>query len=152
MPTHYRGSEETIRALNAFIKLTRASGALESRLAHRGTMLPLSQSQFGVLEALYHLGPLSQGQVSNKVLKSSGNVTLVIDNLEKQGLVRRERESTDRRVVTIHLTDKGLELVERIFPAHAAAVEDEMSVLTPDELETLAALCKKLGKGGRQDA
>lgn len=146
MPTHYQGPPETVRALDTYIKLTRAAESLTARLNRRGTIRPLSPSQFAVLEALYYLGPLTQGQVSGKVLKSSGNITLVIDNLEKQGLVLRTRGSQDRRQVSIALTDAGRQLIERIFPAHARAVCEEIDVLTPEEQATLAALCVKLGK------
>ena len=146
MPTHYQGSPETIRALDTFIKLTRATESVLARLSRKGTIAPLSQSQFAVLEALYHLGPLTQGQVSAKLLKSTGNITLVIDNLEKGGWVQRTRENEDRRQVTIHLTETGQALIERIFPAHASAICEEINALTPEEQATLSALCLKLGK------
>jgi MarR family 2-MHQ and catechol resistance regulon transcriptional repressor len=146
MPTHYQGPHETVRALDTFIKLTRATESVLARLSRKGTIAPLSQSQFAVLEALYHLGPLTQGQVSAKLLKSTGNMTLVVDNLEKGGWVQRARESDDRRQVTIHLTAAGQELIERIFPAHASAICEEMNVLTPEEQATLSELCIKLGK------
>ena len=146
MPTHFQGNPETIRALDTFIKLTRATESLLARLSRRGTMGSLSASQFAVLEALYHLGPLTQGQVSAKLLKSTGNLTLVIDNLEKRGHVRRARENHDRRVVTIHLTDAGRALIERLFPAHAAAICDELNLLSVAEQEQLARICARLGK------
>jgi MarR family 2-MHQ and catechol resistance regulon transcriptional repressor len=117
-----------------------------TRLNRRGTIHPLSPSQFAVLEALYHLGSLTQGQVSAKVLKSTGNITLVIDNLEKQGYVRRARESDDRRMVTIHITEAGKALIEKIFPAHARAIREDLAMLTDEEQELLGRLCLKLGK------
>lgn len=146
MPTHFQGPPEVVDSLNTFIKLTRATESLLARLNQRGTIKPLSPSQFAVLEALYHLGPLTQGQVSAKLLKSTGNITLVIDNLEKLGLVVRTRETEDRRQVTIHLTEAGQGLIARIFPGHANAIHQELGILTPDEQATLAALCLKLGK------
>lgn len=146
MPTHYQGPPETVRALDTFIKLTRATESIMARLSRKGTIAPLSQSQFAVLEALYHLGPLTQGQVSTKLLKSTGNMTLVVDNLEKGGLVRRTRQNEDRRQVTIHLTEAGQALIERIFPAHASAICEEINTLTAEEQATLSALCLKLGK------
>jgi len=145
MPTHYSGDENAVMALNTFIKLTRATESLNARIQRRRTIRELSQSQFAVLEALYHLGPLSQGQVSAKVLKSTGNITLVIDNLEKRGLVHRERNTADRRSVIIHLTDAGREYILDILPGHVNAIVDEMRVLTPDEQAILSKLCKKLG-------
>ncbi len=146
MPTHFHGDTDVTRALNTFIKLTRATETLLNRLNQRKTIQPLSPSQFAVLEALYHLGPLTQGQVSAKVLKSTGNITLVIDNLEKQGYVRRVRQNEDRRMVTIYITDAGKSLIAQIFPAHAQAICDEMSILNAQEQEMLAHLCLKLGK------
>ncbi len=148
MPTHYSGSPGEVRALDTFIKLTRASDALVARLMRRGTMGDLTMSQFGVLEALYHLGSMNQGTICNKLLKSGGNVTLVVDNLSKRGLVSRERQADDRRVVQVSLTLAGRELMERLFSGHARAIEAEMGVLTPEEQETLGRLCRKLGKGG----
>jgi len=146
MPTHYQGSAREVRALNAFIKLTRASDSLLSRLFRRGVVDPLTPTQFGVLETLYHLGPLCQGELSGKLLRSGGNITLVIDNLEKQELVRRERDKEDRRLVRVSLTPKGQALIQEIFPKQAAAIAEEMQALTPEEQDQLGALCKKLGK------
>lgn len=146
MPTHHQGSAKEIRALNAFIKLTRASDSLMARLFRRGVVAPLTPTQFGVLETLYHLGPLCQGELSGKLLRSGGNITLVIDNLEKQELVRRERDTEDRRLVRVSLTPKGNAFISEIFPKQAAAIAEEMQALTPDEQEQLGTLCKKLGK------
>ncbi len=150
MPTHYQGTPEEILALNAFIKLTRAADSLMARLAQRGTLCDLTPSQFGVLESLYHLGPMCQGEVSAKILRSTGNMTLVLDNLEKQGLVRRERDTDDRRKVNIVLTEAGRELTGHVLPHHIAAIVDEMSVLTAEEQAALGRICRKLGKQGKE--
>jgi MarR family 2-MHQ and catechol resistance regulon transcriptional repressor len=146
MPTHYRGTTKEVRALNTFIKFTRAFESMSARLFRCGSLEHLTVSQFGVLESLYHLGPLCLGEIGSKLLKSSGNITLVVDNLEKQGLVKRLRDSDDRRVVNVSLTPAGRQAVEQILPGHVAAIVEEMSVLTPDEQETLGRLCLKLGK------
>lgn len=146
MPTHYRGTPEEIRALNAFIKFMRAYESMELRLSQGGCQGDLTPSQFGVLETLYHLGTMCQHEIGTKILKSSGNVTLVIDNLEKQGLVKRQRDTEDRRMVMVSLTPKGKELIEAILPHYVASIVKEFSVLTPTEQETFARLCRKLGK------
>lgn len=147
MPTHYQGSPDQIRALNVFIKLTRATDAFLARVACHRTLGDLTLSQFGVLEAVYHLGPMSQKEIGQKLLKSGGNMTLVIDNLVKRGLVVRTRSASDRRVMLISLTDAGEELIGRIFPRHVDAITAEMSVLTAHEQDQLAALLRKLGTG-----
>lgn len=146
MPTHYKGTTKEVLALDTFIKLNRAAEALGSRLNQRGTLEGLTASQFGVLETLYHLGPMCAGEISSKLLKSGGNITLVIDNLEKQGLVRRERDANDRRMVIVSLTPEGEALISRVFPEHLAKIVAEMNCLTPEEQQTLGTLCRKLGK------
>jgi MarR family 2-MHQ and catechol resistance regulon transcriptional repressor len=90
---------------------------------------------------------MTQGEVSTKVLKSGSNMTTVIDNLERDGLVRRERDTGDRRVIHVHLTDEGSRKIEAVLPGHVSALVEEFSVLSPKEQETLGELCKKLGKG-----
>ena len=154
MPTHYAGPDATVLALDTMIKLTRATNTLMARLARRNTQGELTESQFGTLEALYHLGSMSQTEICGKLLKSSGNTTLVVDNLEKHGLVQRHRDEHDRRVIMVQLTDAGHDLIATIFPQHAEAVADELSVLTADEQRQLGELCRKLGRQleGRQQA
>jgi len=147
MPTHFTGSRAEIRTLDTFIKLTRCTNSVLARLAELGTVGDLTYSQFAVLEALYHLGHMTQGEISMKVLKSGSNMTTVIDNLERDGLVRRERDAKDRRVIHVHLTEAGKGKIEAVFPGHVAALVEEFSVLSASEQETLGELCKKLGKG-----
>src|SRR5437016_6422627 len=116
MPTHHQGSRREKQALDAYIKLMRGSQSLNERLTPLLEAAGLSGSQFGVLEALYHLGPLCMKALAEKILRTSGNLTLVIKNLERGGLVTRKQEANDRRYFTIHLTDKGRKLIGRVFP------------------------------------
>lgn len=150
MPTHYKGSEREVRALNAFVNLMRGSDSLARRLHARLEPLGLTRGQFGVLEALYHLGPMCQKTLGEKLLRSGGNVTLVVDNLSKHGWVRRERPPDDRRLIRIHLTPKGRALIARVIPKHVDAIVKEMSALEPEEQEDLRRICRKLGKGGEE--
>jgi MarR family 2-MHQ and catechol resistance regulon transcriptional repressor len=152
LPTHYSGTRAETRTLDTFIKLTRCTTAVLARLTARNSIGDLTYSQFAVLESLYHLGSMTQGDVSAKVLKSGSNMTTVIDNLERDGLVRRARDDKDRRVIYIHLTDAGRSRLEAVLPGHVAALVDEFSVLSPSEQDTLAGLCRKLGRGKRAGA
>lgn len=147
MPTRYPGSPEERAALDAYIKLWRAAHAVEIAANRHLGGHGLTISQFGVLEALYHLGPLSQRQLADKILRSSGNLTMVIDNLERDGLVRRERDPQDRRVIKVFLTPEGEALVTRVLPDHVRGIRDVFAGLTPEELAQLAALTRKLGLG-----
>lgn len=147
MGTRYRGRPAEIQALNAYIKLMRASNSVQGRLDRRLVSLGLTESQLGVLEALHHLGPLGQGAVGRKLFVSGSNVTTVVDNLERRGLVRRQRDARDRRNVVLHLTPRGRRLIAGLFPGHVTAIVREFSVLTAAEQATLGRLCKKLGLG-----
>lgn len=147
MGTHYNGTNEEKKTLDAFIKLTRASESVNGRLTRYLSEANLTTSQFGALEALLHLGPLNQKELGQKLLKSGGNITLVIDNLEKNGLVKRSVNPNDRRAVIINLTKKGKSYIEEYFPQHLQRIMDEFSVLSSEEKKSLANICRKLGKG-----
>jgi MarR family 2-MHQ and catechol resistance regulon transcriptional repressor len=146
MKTRYRGTQEEVRALDTYIKLMRAAELVTTRIHRHLTAVNLTISQFGVLEALFHLGSLSQRDLAEKLLKSGGNMTMVIDNLEKRQLVKRERSVEDRRFVSVCLTEEGRQLISKIFPQHVAAVVEEISILTESEQEELGCLCRQLGK------
>lgn len=146
MPAIHQSTPAETSALDAYIKLMRASESVTSR-AHTLLVGELTLTQFGVLEALYHRGPLSAGELAEKILKSAGNLTLVLANLERDGLVSRERDRADARRWIIRLTAAGRERIGALFPRVAAALTVEFSVLTPAEQAMLAELCKKLGRG-----
>ena len=146
MSTHYQGSADEILALDAFIKLNRSVNALQGRLLRTLQRdFGLTESQIAVLEAVKHLGPLQQGELCRKILRSGSNVTTVVDNLERGGLVRRERDSMDRRIQIVHLTHKGKELVDRALPAHVERITQAMGSLDAEEQRELGRLCRKLG-------
>lgn len=145
MKNLYRVTNDESRALNAYVKLVRATESVSARAHRHLSEAGLTTSQFGVLEALYHLGFLSQAELAKKILRSSGNITMVIDNLEKRGLVKRERKQDDRRYYAIQLTPGGKKLIAGIFPRHAGKIAEAMKVLTKKEQETLGRLCRKLG-------
>lgn len=145
MGTHYTGSSSEKNTLNTFIKLMRATESVNNRLNKHLAEADLTVSQFGTLEAIYHLGPLNQRAIAEKLLKSGGNITMVIDNLEKSGYVFRKKDPQDRRAVLIHLTEKGDAFINDFFPKHLEKIKKEFSVLTDSEKKQLAAMCKKLG-------
>lgn len=138
---------EEQQALKLYIKLARATNEVTAFVHRHLQQANLTHSQFAVLEALHHLGPMSQGQLGEKILKSNANLTTVVDSLEKKSLVKRRRPEADRRKVVVHLTTSGRHLIERIFPTHVAAVSQRVSVLTRQERQQLELLLEKLGKG-----
>ena len=150
MPTHFEGCEGIVRALNAYINLVRASDSVLSKIAVHLESEGVTMGQFAVLEALLHLGPMCQHALAEKLLRSGGNMTLVVDNLQKQGWVKRQRQEKDRRMVEIHLTPKGRRLIKRIFPEHAKVIARVMGELTPAEQEDLRRIARKLGRGAEE--
>lgn len=141
--------KEEQNALATYTKLMRAAESVTSRTSRPMTDAGLTISQFGVLEALLHKGPLCQKDIAAKILKSSGNMTMVIDNLEKRGLVRRERAENDRRFITIHLTPEGATLIDEIFPKVRDAIVANLEILSEQEQELLGKLCRRLGRQER---
>lgn len=139
-------SEDQERALRLWIALARCYSTYARAVAGKVSGYGLTTPQFGVLEALYHLGPLSLGDLAGKLLVTGGNVTYVMDRLEEQGLVYRERSPDDRRIIQAKLTEKGFDLIRGVFPEHGAFIEELSDGLTPAEQDELRALLKKLGR------
>lgn len=134
-------------ALALWVKLARAYAVFSRRTEEQIRTFGLTHPQFGVLECLGHLGPLMIGELCRKQLVSGGNMTVVVDNLEKQGLVERTHSDQDRRAIVVRLTAKGQKLFDEIFIRHAEFIAEMASVLTEGEQQELGRLLRKLGKG-----
>lgn len=141
-----QGTAKEIRALGAFVALQRASDSVLGSTQEEIVRSGLTQSQFGVLEALLHLGPLCAKDLARKILRTKGNLTLVIENLEKGGLVERTAREEDRRFLTVALTKKGRRVIAGMFPRHAGTIVKAFKILTDEEQDELRRLCRKLGK------
>ena len=146
MPRHFHGTPRQERALSAYVKLLRASETVHSEATRTLAGESLSVSQFAVLEALYHVGPLCLSDLAHKILKTSGNLTMVVGNLEKNGLVTRQQSAEDRRFVSVAITEKGRKLMGRVFPGHLERIVALMNRLSPAQQDELGRLCRKLGK------
>lgn len=145
MGTKYKGSRVELSALNAFINLMRSANSVDNVLTKTLAENGLTASQFGVIEALYHLGAMNQKTLASKLLVSPGNITMVIDNLEKQKYVSRKKDITDRRNTNIKLTKTGTNLIEEILPFHVKQIVNIFSVLDKSEQKQLREICRKLG-------
>lgn len=110
----------------------------------------LNPTEFGVLELLYHKGPQPLQQIGEKILISSGNITYVVDKLEKKQLLIRKPCAEDRRVIYAELTEKGSQFLADIFPSHRQAIEKAVSGLAPDEKRQAIQLLKKLGRAAQE--
>jgi MarR family 2-MHQ and catechol resistance regulon transcriptional repressor len=145
MGTKYKGNSDEILTLNSYIALLRSTDTITAKLNLFLSKNKLTISQFGVLECLYYLGPMCQKQISTKVLKSTANITTVIDNLEKRNFVHRIRQETDKRFISVHLTESGQEMIEKVLPAHIQEIFKLFTVLNSEDKRDLYRICKKLG-------
>ena len=145
MPHGRSYGKKTDQALDLWVKLARAASTFSRLTLEDIRTYDLTQPQFGVLESLGHLGTITLGNLSRKQLSSCGNITVVVDNLEKEGLVARQASAEDRRVIFVGLTAKGKKRFTEVFARHARCVASLASVLTEDEQRDLARLLKKLG-------
>ena len=146
MASHYNGTDEQRAVLDAYIKLMRATSAINARLMPTlQSEAGVTSSQLGVLEALAHLGPMAHCALAGKLLVSPSNLTTVLDNLERDGLVRRDRHPDDRRVSIASLTESGQARLNSFFPQHVQRLVQAMSGLDAGELTELGRLCRKLG-------
>lgn len=142
-PLRTPGEEQ---ALKLWIVLARATAVITDRMQEQVADHGLTLTEFGILEVLYHKGPLSLGEVQRRVLVSSGGVTYLVDRLEAKGLVERRTGTEDRRERYAALTEAGATLIAAIFPAHAAAIEAVMSELSQEEQATVHRLVRRLGR------
>jgi MarR family transcriptional regulator, 2-MHQ and catechol-resistance regulon repressor len=136
---------EDTSAVRLWLVLWKASRAVEAHAHKSIESQPICPSDFAVLEALLHKGPLPINTIGRKVLLTSGSITAAVDRLEAQGLVERRAHPTDRRARVVHLTTAGKRLITGIFAEHERDMERAASALTASERATLIRLLKKIG-------
>jgi MarR family transcriptional regulator, 2-MHQ and catechol-resistance regulon repressor len=132
-------------SLELFVVLSRAYTWVNAHAIRDIRCHDLNPTEFGILEALYHKGPLPLQQIGEKVLISSGNITYTVDKLEQKQLLVRRPDPHDRRVIFAELTPQGHDLLAAIFPGHAVAIREAVSGLSPQEQQQAIRLLKKLG-------
>jgi MarR family transcriptional regulator, 2-MHQ and catechol-resistance regulon repressor len=145
MGTHYRETKKVSEALNSYIKLIRSAESLSSKINLELSEFGLTESQFGVLDALLHLGPMKHKEIGKKILKSGGNITMVINNLERLDLVQRKRGEQDKRQFIIHLTSKGKSKILETLPHIFKSIKNHFEILGKEEQKELQRLCKIVG-------
>ena len=130
--------------VQAYVRLVRSAEGLH-QLVSRGLMVDgLTASQFSTLKVLKLHGALAQRDIAKFILKSGGNITIVVDNLAREGLVVRDRDTEDRRIVYVKLTPAGEELFDRVYPGHLDRIREMMGPLTDAECVQLMHLLEKL--------
>jgi len=132
--------------VHVFLVLWKAARAVQAYAEKSVTDLEMCGSDFGVLEALLHKGPLPVNEIGKKILLTSGSITVAVDRMEQKGLVERRAHGSDRRARIVHLTKDGRKLITRAYGEHAEDLERLMSAsVTTKERATLIRLLKKIG-------
>jgi MarR family transcriptional regulator, 2-MHQ and catechol-resistance regulon repressor len=137
-------------ALKLLVVLARAQASVEAHLHANVGAHGLTLTEFGILEVLFHKGPLLLGEVQKRILVSSGGVTYLVDRLEEKGLVERRACPEDRRARYAALTADGEALIARIFPEHAELIQEVMSPLSLDEQRLAVGLLRRLGRAAAE--
>lgn len=129
--------------LSTLVVFTRAEHTIHKKELEIVKEAGLTPAQFGVLEALYNKGDLRICELIEKILTTSGNITVVIKNLEKEGLIKKSPDPEDKRSCIISLTEKGKDVIENILPNHIKNIKGIFEVLTDEEKITLKNILKK---------
>lgn len=138
--------ETTLSALRLWVIMNRAQAAVNVHAAADVARHGLTLAEFGILEALYHRGPMLLGEVQKRVLVSSGGITFLVDRLTVKGLVERRACDSDRRARYAALTERGRELMVRIFPEHARELARVMGGISLGEQQVATAILKSMGR------
>ena len=136
---------EQASGVHLWLVLWKAMHAVEAHALKSIASQPICGSDFAVLEALLHKGPLPVNVIGRKVLLTSGSITAAVDRLEAQGLVERRAHASDRRARVVHLTVEGKRLIQGVFAEHERDMERAASALSATERATIVRLLKKLG-------
>ena len=106
----------------------------------------LTFPQFMVLEALLHKDRMTVGEIKDTILSSNGTIPVIINNLEKSGMVQRAKDASDHRKSVIELTDQGRKLIELVCPENEKMYKERFGVWTEEEKKDLIRLIAKYEK------
>lgn len=130
--------------VQAYVALVRAAERVHAEVSRGLLVEGLTPSQFGAMKALCLRGPQPQKDIAASLLKTGGNVTLVVDNLEKLGFVERVAHPSDRRMSVIQITETGRETFDRIYPEHLLRIEQAMDVISDGDCDAIVGLMRPL--------
>ena len=136
----------TDKSMQTWIQLSRAFSKISAKELVYFKSHNLTFNQFKVLEVLYHRGNLNVGSITKLTLSTPGNITVVVRNLKRDGWVESVVDPSDKRSTNLSITQKGVHIIENMFPEHAKNLHDNLGVLDDKELDTLFSLLRKLQK------
>lgn len=129
--------------IHAHVVFRNASRTVELKTTEVIRQSGLTVSQFGILDILYCLGEMSINQIKQKFLATSGNLTVILKNMERDGYIQRITCPNDRRSFRFSITDLGRKKIEEVLPKHRELIEEFYSIFDSKEKEQLISLLKK---------
>lgn len=138
--------ERTDKSMQTWIQIVRAFTKIRNKELKYINECGLTMNQFEVLEVLYHRGDLQVGAITKLIMSTPGNVTVVVKNLLRDGLVQTLPSPEDSRVRIVSITEEGKTLIGDMFGQHAANLKSYFDVLSEDELIMMYDLLRKLQK------
>ncbi|WP_345993726.1 MarR family transcriptional regulator [Sulfurimonas sp. HSL-1716] len=133
-------------SMKTWIQLFRTYNKIRAKESVYIQSFGLTMNQFQILEVLYHRGDMNVGAITKLTMGTPGNVTVVVRNLKRDGWINSVADLKDKRASILSITQKGKEIIEKLFPGHAKNFEEYFEVLNEDETQTLFALLRKLNK------
>ena len=134
------------KSMSTWIQLLKSYKLIREKETTYITSFGITMNQFEVLEVLYHRGDLNIGSITKLIMSTPGNVTVVVRNLKRDGYITSIPDPKDKRASILSLTQKGKEIIEKLFPTHAKNFEEYFKDFTKEETETLFTLLRKLHK------
>lgn len=131
--------------LKIFIGMSRALNKINRATNKVYLKYGLTSGQFAVLEALYHKGDLSIGDVQDKILSTSGTIPVIVKNLEKEGYLQKSNDEKDKRKFILNITEKGRKLMDLVYPENEAIIITMLSIWDTEEQEQILGYMKKFG-------
>jgi transcriptional regulator, MarR family len=125
------------------IVLQRAVKKIDSKIGKDFREKGITSSQFSVLDVLYTKGEMRICELIEKLLSTSGNITVVVKNMEKKGWLYRKSCPRDKRAFLVGLTDEGKKLFENLLPEHRKEIEETYGILSDEERRELIRILKK---------
>ena len=136
----------TDKSMKTVVRLERAALKINNMTVNYLAQHNLTFNQFKVLEVLYHLGDLNIGSITKLTMSTPGNTTVVVKNLKRDEWITSIKDSNDSRASILSITQKGIKIIEKVFPSHANNLKKSLEILSDEEIDTLYDLLDKVYK------
>jgi MarR family transcriptional regulator, 2-MHQ and catechol-resistance regulon repressor len=138
--------KKTPDTTHAWLVMLKAWQAIGRYLRPTMSAEGLGESDFRVLEVLLNKGAMPVNGIGPKVDLNPGSVSVAVDRLYQKGLVNRTECSSDRRIRTVSLTEKGRQVFLPLFHRHAALIRRVFQDVSAEDLQRFEVILKKIGK------